>query len=399
MNHHNQAPANEDAPAPEVPIKNEFVHEQELSEGPAMSKNGRRPNHGCPSSNSLNSISEILSTTQINSNFIIDLPLRTLPSCPYSQLPFFITRGHYAFSISKQPNLKTWRSYDSMYDLSHFSSLRLRIRTLSRTSAGFPSFPKEEYIEAWSLQSKGHSRAPPQLIKISDIVNIKGKDLDLKRQDYSSRCRFLGRYWLDGVKLVSPSEGISSRGLRSRLLDLVLTTKVMTDDDTTTTELGSDEKFLMDVIDYDTTATELGYLRSLMELLIPRCDCKFVQEENDDKKHIPYLKRNSSSSSSATIITGTIFGSRKGKVNFCIQTNPKSTNPILLLELAVSTSSLAREMQKGIVRIALESTIYDNSSSYLSLPLLSMPIWTMYCKGKKVGVAVKRKPTKVDLGV
>ncbi|KAK4356180.1 hypothetical protein RND71_025151 [Anisodus tanguticus] len=32
--------------------------------------------------------------------------------------------------------------------------------------------PKEEYIEAWSLQSKGHSRAYPQLIKIPDIINI-----------------------------------------------------------------------------------------------------------------------------------------------------------------------------------------------------------------------------------
>ncbi|XP_060215538.1 protein MIZU-KUSSEI 1-like [Lycium barbarum] len=141
------------------------------------------------------------------------------------------------------------------------------------------------------------------------------------------------------------------------------------------------------------------YFRSLMELLIPRCNCIFVEEENDVKKHIPYSKQhNLSPLSSATTITGTIFGSRKGKVNFCIQTNPKSTNPILLLEFAVSTTSLAREMQNGIVRIALESTINDYSSS-LSSSLLSMPIWSMYCNGKKVGFAAKRKPTKVDLGV
>ncbi|MCD7470136.1 hypothetical protein HAX54_009724, partial [Datura stramonium] len=136
-----------------------------------------------------------------------------------------------------------------------------------------------------------------------------------------------------------------------------------------------------------------------MELLIPRCNCIFVEEENGDRKHIPYFKHNSSSSSSITIITGTIFGSRKGKVNFCIQSNPKSVNPVLLLELAVSTSSLAREMQKGIVKIALESTINDYTSSSSSSSLLSMPIWRMYCNGKKVGFAVKRKPTKVDLQV
>lgn len=125
------------------------------------------------------------------------------------------------------------------------------------------------------------------------------------------------------------------------------------------------------------------FLRSLMKLVIPRCNCIFVEEENYDRKYIPYFKHNSSSSSSATTITGTIFGSRKGKVNFCIQSNPNSTNPILLLELAVSTSSLAREMQKGIVRIALQSEINDYSSSSSSSSLLSMPIWSMYCNGKK----------------
>ncbi|KAK6789985.1 hypothetical protein RDI58_013785 [Solanum bulbocastanum] len=145
------------------------------------------------------------------------------------------------------------------------------------------------------------------------------------------------------------------------------------------------------------------FLRSLMKLLIPRCNCIFVEEGNDNRKHIPYFKHNSSSSSSsssAITITGTIFGSRKGKVNFCIHANPNSTNPILLLELAVSTSSLAREMQKGVVRIALESKTNDySSSSSSSASLLSMPIWRMYCNGKKVGFAVKRKPTKVDLQV
>ncbi|PHT48435.1 hypothetical protein CQW23_12643 [Capsicum baccatum] len=166
---------------------------------------------------------------------------------------------------------------------------------------------------------------------------------------------------------------------------------------TTTTQITS--------VDCQKQVRSWRFLRSLMELLIPRCNCIFVEEENDDKKHTPYFKHNSSSSSSSppTTITGTIFGSRKGKVNFCIQSNPNSTNPILLLELAVSTSSLAREMQKGLVRIALESKINDYSSSSSSTfslsSLLSMPIWRMYCNGKRVGFAVKRKPTKIDLQV
>ncbi|KAG5568051.1 hypothetical protein H5410_064932 [Solanum commersonii] len=152
-------------------------------------------------------------------------------------------------------------------------------------------------------------------------------------------------------------------------------------------------------VDCEKQVRSWRFLRSLMKLLIPRCNCIFVEEENDDRKHIPYFKHNSSSSSSAITITGTMFGSRKGKVNFCIQSNPNSTNPILLLELAVSTSSLASEMQKGVVRIALESKTNYYSSSSSSSSFLSMPIWRMYCNGKKVGFAVKRKPTKVDLQV
>ncbi|KAH0676443.1 hypothetical protein KY285_024244 [Solanum tuberosum] len=155
-------------------------------------------------------------------------------------------------------------------------------------------------------------------------------------------------------------------------------------------------------VDCEKQVRSWRFLRSLMKLLIPRCNCIFVEEDNDNRKRIPYFKHNSSSSSSssAITITGTIFGSRKGKVNFCIQSNPNSTNPILLLELAVSTSSLASEMQKGVVRIALESKTNDySSSSSSSASFLSMPIWRMYCNGKKVGFAVKRKPTKVDLQV
>ncbi|KAF2292966.1 hypothetical protein GH714_034325 [Hevea brasiliensis] len=54
-------------------------------------------------------------------------------------------------------------------------------------------------------------------------------------------------------------------------------------------------------------------------------------------------------------------------------------------------------MQGGILRIALEcgSYGYNANSGYNSL--LSMPLWTMYCNGRKAGYAVKRKPSKVDM--
>ncbi|XP_055800484.1 protein MIZU-KUSSEI 1-like [Solanum dulcamara] len=138
-------------------------------------------------------------------------------------------------------------------------------------------------------------------------------------------------------------------------------------------------------------------LRSLVELLIPTCNCTFVENDKENDKNIPYNfnynnHRHQLSLSSSSVMTGTIFGYRRGKVNFCIQTNPKSSaTPIILLELAVSTSTLAREMQGGVVRIALES---GNNSGDGDQPLLRM-----YCNGEKVGFAVKRKPTKIDLQV
>lgn len=92
-------------------------------------------------------------------------------------------------------------------------------------------------------------------------------------------------------------------------------------------------------------------LRSLVELLIPTCNCTFVENDEENDKNIPYNfnynnHRHQSSLSSSSVMTGTIFGYRRGKVNFCIQTNPKSSaTPILLLELAVSTSTLARYIE------------------------------------------------------
>ncbi|MED6132215.1 hypothetical protein PIB30_017068 [Stylosanthes scabra] len=153
-------------------------------------------------------------------------------------------------------------------------------------------------------------------------------------------------------------------------------------------------------------------LRSLIHLIIPVCTTSTIQDKQEEKeKETPqhnnkeHIQNNKhyyhyyySLSSSTTTITATIFGYRhnKGKVSFCIENNSDSANPILLLELAIPTTTLAKEMRRGGVRILLES-----SSSLLgcnnTTSLFSTPLWTIYCNGKKVGYAVKRKPTKTDL--
>ncbi|KAK7318655.1 hypothetical protein RJT34_03360 [Clitoria ternatea] len=120
-------------------------------------------------------------------------------------------------------------------------------------------------------------------------------------------------------------------------------------------------------------------LRSLMQFLIPTC---IIQQQ----RVTPCLQN--------TTITGTIFGFRRGKVSFCIQPNANSTDPILLLELALPITILAKEMRGGTLRIALESDARCCSSDRT---LLSTPLWTMYCNGRKVGHAVKRTPSNSDL--
>ncbi|KAK2438496.1 protein MIZU-KUSSEI [Trifolium repens] len=128
-------------------------------------------------------------------------------------------------------------------------------------------------------------------------------------------------------------------------------------------------------------------LRSLIQLLIPTCYSTTIVEDQDATISNKILQNS---------ITGTIFGYRKGKINFCIQSNANSTTPILLLELAVPTNILAREMSRGTLRIALESSSTKNGRSST---VLSTPFWTMYCNGKKVGYAVKRRPSNSDFEV
>ncbi|XP_022889174.1 protein MIZU-KUSSEI 1-like [Olea europaea var. sylvestris] len=96
-------------------------------------------------------------------------------------------------------------------------------------------------------------------------------------------------------------------------------------------------------------------------------------------------------------VTGTLFGNRRGHVTFSVQEYPRS-EPILLIELAVSTSSLVKEMSSGLVRIALECEKCPPLSEDGRPPvrLFNEPMWTMYCNGRTCGSPLSRACTDSD---
>ncbi|KAL3640674.1 hypothetical protein CASFOL_015642 [Castilleja foliolosa] len=100
--------------------------------------------------------------------------------------------------------------------------------------------------------------------------------------------------------------------------------------------------------------------------------------------------------SSRTMVIGTIFGHRRGgHVWFSIQQDRLATKPTLLLELSIPTSTLIQEMQCGLVRIALEVNATGAAESDLSrCHLHSVPVWTLFCNGRKLGFAARRKATQ-----
>ncbi|GAB2209560.1 hypothetical protein Droror1_Dr00026779 [Drosera rotundifolia] len=86
-------------------------------------------------------------------------------------------------------------------------------------------------------------------------------------------------------------------------------------------------------------------------------------------------------------VIGTLFGHRRGTVNFVLQ-KEHNTSPVLFLELATPITTLVTEMATGgLVRIALECT---KSSDTNQKPLLGESSWRAYCNGKQCGYA-KRK--------
>ncbi|XP_047311324.1 protein MIZU-KUSSEI 1-like [Impatiens glandulifera] len=95
-------------------------------------------------------------------------------------------------------------------------------------------------------------------------------------------------------------------------------------------------------------------------------------------------------------VTGTLFGNRRGLVSFAIQFDPRS-QPVFVIEFAVTTSALVKEMSSGFVRIALESEKPDQLGKRVrSGKLFGEPLWTMYCNGKKCGSAISREWTESD---
>ncbi|CAH2036670.1 unnamed protein product [Thlaspi arvense] len=150
-------------------------------------------------------------------------------------------------------------------------------------------------------------------------------------------------------------------------------------------------------------------LRSFIECMLPYCctyqhhspsyqnDTVSVSSSSSSSSSSEHSSSSSSSSQSNTIVSGTFFGHRRGRVSFCLQDSAVGSPPLLLLELAVPTAALAKEMdQAGVLRIALECDRRRNSSNSRSSSIFDVPAWSMYCNGRKMGFAVRRKVTEND---
>ncbi|XP_038900436.1 protein MIZU-KUSSEI 1 [Benincasa hispida] len=95
-------------------------------------------------------------------------------------------------------------------------------------------------------------------------------------------------------------------------------------------------------------------------------------------------------------VTGTLFGYRKGRVSLSMQETPRSF-PSIVIELAMQTNVLQKEMSSGMVRIALECEKRADKAD--KTKLMDEPLWTMFCNGKKTGYGVKREASDEDLKV
>ncbi|KAK4804691.1 hypothetical protein SAY86_004508 [Trapa natans] len=143
--------------------------------------------------------------------------------------------------------------------------------------------------------------------------------------------------------------------------------------------------------------------RSLVECVVPCCG--LLTSEDTDSHSTASTVESSPGSPTPTapsIVTGTFFGYRKGRVSFCLQDNTRSSSPLLLLDFAVPTSYLAREMQHGFLRITLECNRRTGMSSAVrggAGALFEVPVWSMYCNGRKVGYAVRRQVAGGDVTV
>ncbi|XP_010936793.1 protein MIZU-KUSSEI 1-like [Elaeis guineensis] len=97
---------------------------------------------------------------------------------------------------------------------------------------------------------------------------------------------------------------------------------------------------------------------------------------------------------SRPVLTGTLFGHRRGHVNLAFQVDARSS-PAVLVELATPTSTLVREMASGLARIALECERKEEKTTART-SLLEEPLWRAYCNGRKCGYAVRRECGPAD---
>ncbi|XP_077228223.1 protein MIZU-KUSSEI 1-like [Tasmannia lanceolata] len=134
--------------------------------------------------------------------------------------------------------------------------------------------------------------------------------------------------------------------------------------------------------------------RSLVECMVPCCGFQTTSSSSSSDT-------DSDSNHNSTLVTGTFFGYRKGRVSFCLQDDSRGrlSSPLLLLEFAVPTSYLAREMQHGLLRITLECDRSRAPPNLSSCSLFSVPVWSMYCNGRKVGFAVRRQMSESDSAI
>ncbi|WOG93663.1 hypothetical protein DCAR_0312949 [Daucus carota subsp. sativus] len=94
-------------------------------------------------------------------------------------------------------------------------------------------------------------------------------------------------------------------------------------------------------------------------------------------------------------VCGTLFGYRKGRVSLSIQENPR-TLPSLVIELGMQTNVLQKEMNNGMVRIALEC---EKRIEKDRTKLMDEPLWSFFCNSKSYGYGRKREATDEDLHV
>ncbi|KAL3684134.1 hypothetical protein R1sor_002156 [Riccia sorocarpa] len=112
------------------------------------------------------------------------------------------------------------------------------------------------------------------------------------------------------------------------------------------------------------------------------------------------------SNSRRNTITGTFYGSRRGKVTFCIQEDPTGP-PLILLEFDMSTYSLLKGMSSRQIKIDLKCEKSRTSLSKQGVrrdgsqtpDILLEPIWSLFCNGKEVGLAINRISSEGDRNI